>query len=56
MYKEIFKREQIDGWLFVELDDDVLKQDLGITSRLHRLKLVSIKEGKLKVDWSLFAK
>ena len=55
-YKENFRREQIDGWLFMELNDDILQYELGVTSRLHRLKLIRVIEGKLKVDWSLCSK
>ena len=50
MYKEAFKREQIDGWLFAELNDEILEHELGITSRLHRIKLIRVIEGKLKVN------
>ena len=56
MYKETFRREQVDGWLFMELNDGILQQDMGIASRLHRLKLIRVIEGKLKVDWSFCSK
>ncbi len=45
-YKELFLSEQIDGLLLLELDDDVLSTELGVTKRLHRLKLQRVIEGR----------
>lgn len=30
---------QIDGSLFVLLDDEMLTEDLGVSSKLHRMRL-----------------
>lgn len=49
MYKERFVEEQIDGCLLLELDDDVLKEELGVSMKLHRLKLLAIIKGQLSV-------
>lgn len=38
-YTEIFVREQVSGEIMMELDDEILKTELGITSKLHRLAL-----------------
>ena len=35
-YTEVFAREQISGEIMTELDEDILKTELGITSKLHR--------------------
>ena len=35
-YREAFLREQVSGEILVELDEGVLQQELGITSKLHR--------------------
>ena len=43
-YSSIFLREQIDGSLLCECDDDVMK-DLGI-SKLHRMRLGNVVTGK----------
>ena len=49
-YKETFIEEQIDGPLLFELDEAVLEEDLGITTRLHRIKLMSIIDGRISVS------
>ena len=36
-YTEGFLREQISGEILTELDDEILKTELGVTSKLHRL-------------------
>jgi hypothetical protein len=32
--------EQIDGLLFAQIDEDMLAQDLGVTSKLHQKKIM----------------
>lgn len=49
-YKEKFMEENIDGSMFFELDDLALKEDLGVTTRLHRIKLMAIIEGHHSVN------
>ena len=46
-YSEIFAREQISGEIMVELDEEILKTELGITSKLHRLVLIKEFIGNL---------
>lgn len=36
-YSEKFVREQISGEIMMELDEEILETELGITSKLHRL-------------------
>lgn len=44
-YKEIFRREQIDGALLLACDKEILEFDLGIKSRLHRVKMLRLIHG-----------
>ncbi len=44
-YKEAFARECIDGGILLALGDDLLEEDLGVASRLHRLRLVRVING-----------
>lgn len=41
-YKDTFSREAIDGETFMLLDDQILAEELGITSRLHRAKILKL--------------
>ena len=49
-YETIFRKEKISGSLLKEIDEEILEKDLGITSQLHRMKLVSIIEGEQSLD------
>ena len=44
-YSETFQKEQIDGKILIELDENILKEELGMTKRIHRLKLLNIING-----------
>ena len=46
-YKEAFKDELIDGEIFAELDEDVLAEELGVTVKIHRLRLMKVITGKV---------
>ncbi len=43
-YKESFSKEWVDGEVFKELDNETL-EELGVTSKLHRLKLRNVITG-----------
>ena len=49
-YAATFSRELVDGRLFFELDDTMLEKDLGITNRLHRLRMMRIIRGDQHVN------
>ena len=49
-YAATFSLELVDGKLFFELDDVMLEEDLGITSRLHRLRMMKIIRGEQNVN------
>ncbi len=44
-YKEVFKQECIDGEILMELDDDDLQRELGIASKVHRIRLLRVIQG-----------
>ena len=52
-YKETFSEEGISGDILVECDDHVLEHDLGIKSRIHRIKLLTLILGKASVEMYL---
>jgi hypothetical protein len=39
-YIPAFMENQVDGKLLVRIDDDMLKDDLGVSNRLHRRRLL----------------
>ena len=49
-YKEAFRAECIDGEILHDLDEQVLQEDLGVTSRLHRIRLMKIISGARSVE------
>ena len=44
-YKETVARECIDGEILSELDERSLESDLGISSKIHRIRLMQIITG-----------
>lgn len=44
-YKEAFASECIDGGILQELGEDLLQEELGVASRLHRLRLLRVING-----------
>ena len=44
-YQNNFKREQVNGEILSECDEDVLTNDLGVSSKLHRIKLMKVISG-----------
>ena len=44
-YAEKFKQEQVNGEILAECDEQVLTDDLGVTSKLHRMRLIKIVSG-----------
>ena len=49
-YKDKFRTEQITGEILCELDDAALEVDLGIRSKIHRVRLMKIMSGKHSVS------
>ncbi|XP_032227503.2 uncharacterized protein LOC116610936 [Nematostella vectensis] len=44
-YVERFQEEQIDGNMLVELTPDIMAQSLGVTNKLHQIKLAKFIQG-----------
>ncbi|EDO33046.1 predicted protein [Nematostella vectensis] len=44
-YAESFKQKQVDGGIFLVLDEDILREDFGIKSRFERTKLCLAQKG-----------
>jgi len=48
-YKDAFQKEQITGDILLECDNQILEVELKISSRLHRLRLMQVIDGKAPV-------
>ena len=44
-YIDNFKKEQITGEILAELNDETLRDELGMSSKIHRVKLMKIISG-----------
>ena len=49
-YKEAFLKEQISGDILLQCDNQILEVELKISSRLHRLRLMQVIDGKAPVQ------
>ena len=49
-YQDNFKAEQINGEILADCDEEVLKNDLKVTSKLHRMRLLKLISGKGRQD------
>lgn len=45
-YEPAFVKEEITGELLLECDQDLIQTELGITSKLHQMKLMRIIQGQ----------
>ena len=45
-YKEKFTLENVNGELLAECDDDTLQNELGVASKLDRIKIMKVVNGK----------
>ena len=45
IYKDKFHQEKITGDIFCNIDDDILEKELGVHSRLHRMRLLKLAKG-----------
>lgn len=45
-YGTVVQVETLDGAIFCELDEDTLTQELGIASKIHRLKVLKLINGQ----------
>jgi len=49
-YKEKFTREHITGEILTELDEDILLHELGVSSKIHRIRLMKVINGQHSVQ------
>ena len=49
-YKENFCTEQVDGVLLLACDEEILECELGVTSRLHRMRILKLIKGDIPVS------
>ena len=45
-YADAFKKEQISGEILCELNDQILRDELGVASQIHRIKLMKVIGGR----------
>ena len=45
-YQDTFSQHAIDGEILADCDDEILQQELHVSSKLHRLKLKKIITGR----------
>lgn len=48
-YTTNFKMEHITGDILLECNDEVLEKELGVTMKVHRIRLMNIIIGKQSV-------
>ena len=44
-YVGVVKEEALDGAILLELDEETLTQEIGMSSRIHRLKVLKLIHG-----------
>ena len=49
-YKDKFIEKGITGSLLSEFDEDILEKEIDIISRIDRIKLMRIMEGRQSID------
>ena len=45
-YKDTFLAEQISGEILAECDEEVLQHELGMSSKIHRIRLMKVITGQ----------
>lgn len=45
LYADKFYQEKVSGEILAEIDETVLQEELGVISRLHRLRLLKVMTG-----------
>lgn len=49
-YREIILAEQVNGEVLIDCDESMLERDLGIKSKIHRMKFMTVIEGRASED------
>ena len=45
-YAQTFKEERIDGHLLFDLNEEILEEELGMSEKMHRMKLMMVITGQ----------
>ena len=45
-YKDKILEEQLSGEILLECDDTILQDEVGMTSRIHRIRLMKVISGQ----------
>ena len=45
-YQESFQAEEVDGAILAECDEHVLQHELGVTSKIHQIRLMKVIKEK----------
>lgn len=45
-YRKKFMEEKVNGFLLLELDDYALENDLEMSTKIHRIKMMAIINGR----------
>lgn len=53
-YKDAFSQESVDGAVLLELDEEVLTCELGVKSKIHRVKHMKLISGESSIQKFLF--
>jgi hypothetical protein len=48
-YSETFRQQQVNGDLLSKCDDEILRNELTISSKLHRTRLLRVISGQYSV-------
>ena len=48
--KGAFESEEITGDILAECNEDILKRELGVSSRIHQIKLMKLITGRYCID------
>ena len=49
-YKEIIQAEHVNGEVLADCDDGILERDLGIKSKIHRMRFINVIQGKASME------
>ena len=46
-YEEVFLRQQVDGHVLLQLNEQVVCNELGVDSKLHCIRILNLAAGKV---------
>ena len=49
-YREAFLKERVDGQVLLQLTEEVLSTELGVDSKLHRIRIMNIIAGRTPTE------